>query len=201
MHRDLSYAGVHLENVQALSQEHASTLLAYWRAESRAATTIRSDWSILRSWFATLGKPLAIGPLRQAWPDAPPAHSRKADSSRHTDESLLNALRAQKDLTHFYVERLRQVATLSVQEALNFTASSDIPSLQPARKWKAASARDPDAVLCLVREIQSMLNAQGCSRLLWEGLSLSQAMRRHENRLAYLRRKLADNEENLEGGP
>lgn len=201
MYRDLSCAGVHLEHVQALSQEHASTLLAYWRAEARAPTTIRSDWSILRSWFATLGNPLAIGPLRQAWPDAPPAHSRKAGSARHNNESLLSALRAQKDLTHFYVERLRQVANLSVQEALNFTAFSDLQSLQPARKWKAATARDPDAVSCLVREIRSMLTARGCSTLLWEGLSLSQAMRRHENRLAYLRRKLADDEENFEGGP
>lgn len=201
MYRDLSCAGVHLEHVQALAQEHASTLLAYWRAGSRAATTIRSDWSILRSWFATLGKPLVIGPLRQAWPDAPPVHSRKAGSARHNNERLLSALRAQKDLTHFYVERLRQVAKLSVQEALNFTAFPDVHTLQPARKWKAATARDPDAVSCLVREIQNMLTAQGCATLRWEGLSLSQAMRRHENRLAYLRRKLADHEENLEGGP
>lgn len=202
MYRDLARSGWELEDVRAFSADHAMALLKAWRERQRAVTTIRSDWSILRGWCTLIGKPGLIGTLREAWPDAPPAPPSKAGAAaRHKDDTLLLALAKQKDRTHYFVERLCQLARLSVQEALQVTpkathAASTAPS--SAAKLTAAMESRGEEVRILLGEIATFLEQLDRPTLAWSGLTLGQATRRHENRLAYVRRTMASDEEFLE---
>lgn len=202
MYRDLAQSGTALADVRALSVDHAKALLQLWREQRRAVTTIRSDWSILRGWCGLIGKPGLIGTLREAWPDAPPAPpSKKGTAARHQDHYLLLALNQQKDRTHYFVERLCQLARMSVQEALQVTPSAARAAMESSARSKLAAAMrtsgaDLRPLLC---EIATFLEQLDRPALAWSELTLNQATRRHENRLAYVRRTMASDEDFSEG--
>lgn len=197
MYRELAAAGAELDNINDLEEQHATLLLRRWRERRRAASTIRSDWSILRVWCEALGKPGRLKLLREYWPDAPRASTARspATAPRHGDAVLLDALRESSDRTHYFVERLCQALRLSVQEALLFPvtdptrAGTDTASARKLRAAMSAAGPEIDEVL---REAAAFLALSERPSLIWQGLDLAQAMRRHENRLAYLRRKRAE---------
>lgn len=192
IYRDFAYANRSLLGIRSISQEDASALLAYWISVGRSPSTIRCDWSVLRAWCTQLGLPELIGPLRQAWKDAPPAPSRKNIRPRSVEPWLLDSLQTQDDQTHYFIERLGQLARLTTQEALRFPARPDEhpPDSTTAEKLHAAMKRDPHAIAQLLLEVRNFLDAQNRRQLNWSGISLPKALRRHDNKLAYQRRKL-----------
>ena len=196
MYGELTVAAYPLADVTELEPLHAKALLAHWLSRGRAASTIRSDWSTLRGWAVAIGKQHAVPALRSAWPDAPPAPSsrRRSASARHGDTHLLRALSSLPDRTHYFVERLCQALRLSVQEALQFTGEVTTSRVKVGAELKlqAAETRDAAAVQALLGEMRCFLEEQKRTTLLWPDVSLKQGMRRHENRLAYLRRKHAE---------
>ena len=200
MYRELAAAGEQLEDIKQIGEHHATVLLRRWRERQRSAATIRSDWSILRVWCEAIGKPGCVRVLRAYWPDAPRATTVRERTLpvRHGDARLFKALEHDRDLTHYFVERLCQALRLSVQEALLLpicdlpTAARDSAS---ARKLQAAMNTAPGDVDGLLRDAATFLTARERTVLMWTGLELPQAMRRHENRLAYLRRKQAEADE------
>lgn len=202
MYRELSAAGVRLHDVTLIEESHAELLLGRWQEKKRSPATIRSDWSILRVWCEALGRPGCVKTLREYWPEAPRSAKERTPTSapRHRDAPLLAALREDSDRTHYFVERLCQALRLSVQEALLFpvadpsTAARDSAS---ARKLHAAMSAAPTEVTELLAEAAAFVSEQERPALIWPGLQLAQALRRHENRLAYLRRKRAIIDEEL----
>jgi hypothetical protein len=202
MYRDLAGAGEQRTDFKQIGERQAMVLLRRWRERHRSAATIRSDWSILRVWCAAIGKPGCIKTLREYWPEAPrPKTDREPTSTpRHGDAKLLDALASDADRTHYFVERLCQALRFSVQEALLFPvcdpsrAATDSPA---TRKLQAAMNAAPSEVGALLQEAATFLGTQQRGALIWPGLDLPQAMRRHENRLAYLRRKRAAASEDL----
>lgn len=197
MYRDLALAGEALENVRALGERHALVLLRHWRDHGRAAATIRSGWSILRAWFQAIGKPECVKRLRHHWPEAPRAavdHGRPK-TTRHGDCELIASLRGDRDATHYHVERLCQVLRLSVQDALLFPVFDPAtcpPDSTRGRKFQAARRTAPEAVAEVLQAAAAFVAQRSRPTLLWPKLNLTQAARRHENRLAYLRRTRAD---------
>lgn len=202
MYRELALAGEQLHDIRQIGEHQATALLRRWRERHRSAATIRSDWSILRVWCAAIGKPGCIRTLREYWPEAPRAEANRdpASARRHGDSKLLQALARDTDRTHYFVERLCQVLRLSVQEALLFPVrdpSGAVKDSSTARKLQAAISAEPLEVNALLHDAAAFLVTQQRSALIWPGLELAQAMRRHENRLAYLRRKRAEAAEDL----
>jgi hypothetical protein len=200
MYRELAAAGEQIDDIKQIGEHHATVLLRRWRERQRSAATIRSDWSILRVWCEAIGKPGCVRTLREYWPDAPRATTARERTrpARHGDARLVKALQADPDLTHYFVERLCQALRLSVQEALLLpichlpSAARDSAS---ARKLQAAMNTAPAEVHQLLHDAAAFLTSRERPVLMWTGLELPQAMRRHENRLAYLRRKLAEADE------
>lgn len=200
MYRELAAAGSPLEDISQLGERHATLLLRRWRERRRAASTIRSDWSILRVWCEALGKPGCVKLLREYWTDAPRASSARdpAVPPRHGDSVLLEALREDRDRTHYFVERLCKALRLSVQEALLFPVTAPTRAAKDtasARKLQAAMNAAGPEVDELLRDAAAFLAAADRPALIWPHLELAQAMRRHENRLAYLRRKRAESDD------
>lgn len=202
MYRELAATGEQLHDFKQIGERHATVLLRRWRERHRSAATIRSDWSILRVWCAAIGKPGCIKTLREYWPDAPRAKTdREATSApRHGDSKLLDVLARDTDRTHYFVERLCLALRFSVQEALLFPVCDPDSAARDsavARKLQAAMGAAPLDVEGLLHEAAAFLDSRQRSALIWPGLELAQAMRRHENRLAYLRRKRADADEEI----
>jgi hypothetical protein len=202
MYRELASAGARLADVKQIEERHAKLLLGRWRERKRSPATIRSDWSILRVWCEALGRPDCIKTLREYWPEAPRSGKEGAPTTapRHRDAPLLAALRQDRDRTHYFVERLCQALRLSVQEALLFPVPEPYKAPRNsafARKLHAAMTLSPVAVTELLAEAAAFLSEQDRPALIWPGLQLAQAMRRHENRLAYLRRMRAGTDQEL----
>lgn len=202
MYRELAAAGEQLDDLKQIGERHAMVLLRRWRDRNRSAATIRSDWSILRVWCEAIGKAGCVKTLREYWPEAPRAKTgREATSTpRHGDSELVDALARDTDRTHYFVERLCLALRFSVQEALLFPICDLPPPTRDtgaARKLQAAMSAAPLEVEGLLHEAAAFLGGQQRSALIWPGLELAQAMRRHENRLAYLRRKRAEAAEDI----
>lgn len=202
MYRELARAGEQLDDFKQIGERQGLVLLRRWRERHRSAATIRSDWSILRVWCEAIGKPGCIKTLREYWPEASRVQTKRETKStpRHGDATLLAALAGDTDLTHYFVERLCQALRFSVQEALLFPVcdpSKAVMDSAAARKLRAAMNAAPNEVDALLQEAATFLGMQQRGALIWPGLELAQAMRRHENRLAYLRRKRAEASEGL----
>lgn len=190
LYRDLAAAGCELADVRQLRAQHATTLLDFWKSNGRATSTIRSDWSALRAWCAMMGAPDLVEPLQHYLPDAGRGRKRKG-TIRHTDGSLIALLAVQPDRTHYFLEVLCQVARISVREAMLLDPrSADRTEASPAVcKLMATCAKDPKHTVFLL-ELRDFLLRAGRPTLLWKNLCLTRALRRHDNRLAYLRRSM-----------
>jgi hypothetical protein len=206
---DLARAGFPLERIMDLQDNHARSLVAYWRRTGKAVATIRSEWSILRSFAKAIGKAQLDCPLERYWQDAPKAPAAKkiggALPARHQDPVVVKALQTGRDRTHYFIERSCQLLRLTVQDALildpallssvspeHHTAAVGLP-----KKLAAVISAYPAEVQVLAGELITFLREQGRPSLLWTDHSLGQAMRKHENHLAYQRRRSREGEESL----
>ena len=117
------------------------------------------------------------------------------------DRGLFRALEQHKDRTHYFVERLCQLTRISVPEALQITPSAARTAAGPgaSSKLRTAVHTGGSELPILLLDIATFLEQLNRPTLAWRGLTLSQATREHENRLAYLRRMMASEEEFLEG--
>lgn len=206
---DLSRAGFPLERIMDLQENHARSLVAYWRTTGKAVATIRSEWSIFRSFAKAIGKVQLDCPLERYWQDAPKAPAAKKLGgplpARHQDPVVVKALQTGRDRTHYFIERACQVLRLTVQDALildpallssvsseHHTAAVGIP-----KKVATVISASPAEVQDLLGELITFLREQERPSLLWTGHSLGQAMRKHENHLAYQRRRYREGKESL----
>lgn len=198
LYSDLAKAGDRVRLVGDLQETHARALLAYWRAKGNAPSTIKSEWSILRSWLAVLGKPDLVKPIAQYWSDLPRASAPRAKSDqfhpRHGDAALVKSLGEGKDRTHYFVERLCHAFRMSVPEAFTLSAATLEALLNGKRpprllrRLERVSQLAPEAA-ALAEEVKQFLDREGRATLAWSSVTIAQGIRRHENHLAYVRRR------------
>lgn len=199
MYADLARAGERVRVVGDLQERHARALLDYWRSKGNAPATIKSDWSVLRTWMADLGKSDLVKPIAHYWKDAPKPPKPRAPGSplpaRHPDAALVNLLGDGKDRTHYLVERLCQTFRMRVQDAFTLNAATlgaildgRRPLGLPRALDKAVSQLSPEGTV-LLSEVKQFLALEGREALLWSNANVPQGIRRHENHLAYVRRR------------
>lgn len=192
---ELRSLGYRLANIEALSQEHALALLQHWQSNSKAASTIQSDWSVMRMWSAKIGA-AQLELLSKHW-EAPKARSRRGPppAVRLADPALLAALAKERDPTHYLIERARIAFGISVADALAIEPGSILRFIDGRRsvplpvRAAAAVAANTLAVRAVAIELAEFLRIEGRPSLLWAGWELGAGVRRHQNHLAYLRRK------------
>lgn len=202
LYQDLHRIGCGLEHADGLRERHARLLLKSWRDREKAAATIRSDWSILRVWALALGKAGMIQPLEHYWPDAPKAAAPDAGRAQkrmewHRNQEILAMLLRGRDQTHWYVERLCGDLGLTVEEALAFTPEMASQYLEGRLLIRAPRKQDFRTIpvtthdqVILVQDIQRFMAERRRRRLMWPDITPLEARRKHENHLAYQRRKL-----------
>ena len=202
LYQDLNAIGCGLKEADGLRERHARLLLKSWRDRNKAIATIRSDWSILRVWALALGKAGMIQPLETYWEDAPkvsPPGARRAEVrlALHRNDDMLALLLRGRDRTHWYVERLCGELELTVEEALAFTPDMAGQYLEGRLLIRTARKQDFRTVplgtheqVMLVQDVQRFMAERQRRRLMWPDISHLEARRKHENHLAYQRRKL-----------
>jgi hypothetical protein len=177
-------------------EKHARLLLAYWR-ECCSPATIHLYWSRVLTLTHVLGKVGMVGHLEQYWPDAPPAKTAKRDA-RTQDATLnddqLTELMRKRDLTHWFVQRLHQELGLSFAEAMKFDRGAAADRLHRRvivdDRFRRREVRLQDETqVALVQQVVDFLTKTGRRELKWPVIGLDKAVRKHENRVAYLRRK------------
>jgi len=184
-----------LTNAEDLTEAHAVVLLQRWRREKLSPATIRSQWSLLRVWAEAIGRPGMIKSLSVYWKEAPKASKAKdaaAPGGRHKDSRLLGALLKSRDRTHYWIERTCQVLRISVQQALFLAPATALDGPDPTvvAKVTRAMARDAEACKELLEGLTHFLSECDRPTLNWPDSSAGHALRKHENHLAYVRRKL-----------
>lgn len=200
LYGQLGERGYHLNNARGLKERHVRVLLQLWREQGKKPSTIRSRWSILRMWMLALGRAGVIGPIEQYWPDIPKQEDGTAIGGNPRDKVLSEAqmteLMRASDLTHWYVECLHQELGLTVQEALAFDSQMATKALTGRMMVRSSSgeggwmvAASSQAQVTLVQKVETFMAERGRGHLMWPNMTLSSALKRHYNRLAYLRRK------------
>ena len=201
-YEELSTAGYRLQRADAIGQRHIKVLLQIWRDAGKSVGTIRSQWSTLRIWALALGKGGLVQSLEAYWPNAPKAalsdDGKRAAKlqDRKLDEAQMSELMRAPDPTHWLVERLRRELGLTLEESLFFDHEMATQYLKGRLLVRSSTSREYRSVpvggheqLLLVQQVEQVMAERGRCRLMWPDSSLQQALRRHQNRLAYLRRK------------
>nr|WP_255429540.1 phage integrase N-terminal domain-containing protein [Ramlibacter albus] len=197
-YRELADLGHPITRVEQLDERHAVALLDHWRRSKKALSTIRGEWSLLRAWAAAIGKPEVVRPLTLYWKESikRPPQPAPGHSARHQDITLLNALRAGSDATHYWVERACAVLHLTVAEAMTLDCQPILRFLEGRRnvdlkaRLCAAIATRPHEAREVAQSILAFLQSVGREVLLWQSVDLAKAVTRHANHLAYQRRQL-----------
>lgn len=198
MYKFLAAENHEVAKVQDLTEAHARALLARWRREHLSPATIRSQWSMLRVWAEAIGKPGMIKSLSTYWKEAPKATKAKVTSigpGRHQDDRLIAELFKSKDRTHYWIERTCHVLRISVQEALELSPNNVAENASVTAKFSRALEADPAGCKQLIEGLQEFLTQCDRTKLLWIDASAGHALRKHENHLAYVRRKLRVDDE------
>jgi hypothetical protein len=205
LYRDLSELGCRIEKVDGLKERHARVLLEHWRKSGKADATIRKNWSILRIWAQALGKPNMIDKLEIYWPQAPKTwlDANKPAGAKWallTEQQMTELMRA-SDQTHWYVERLIEAFQVSVEEALLFDKTMTSKYLSGKLVLRSMDRREYRSVevdshtkTVLVQELEAFIQQRGRAKLMWQDMTVSEAVRKHQNRVAYLRRKFPKSE-------
>jgi hypothetical protein len=199
---DMGRAGHPLSNVVDLEASHGRAVLQYWCDIGKAAATIRSEWSVLRTFAKCVGKSVLDGPIQRfsnALPKMsyPPKAPASALPPRHQDLGTVALLEASRDRTHYFIERLCQLLRISVQQALTLDpgdltallACPPAPGLATNKRMAAAIAAHPAELEDACAQLCEFLAGRDRPTLVWEGHGLVQSMRKHENHLAYIRRR------------
>lgn len=202
VYSDLALAGARLQRADAFKERHAKLLLHYWRTHGKTVGTIRKNWSLLSIWSRVLGKPGMLGRLEAYWPDIPdlvrqqvPAQDATALARGPSPGQMLELMRA-TDRTHWFVERLCTELGLTVEEALLFdrdTATGYLAGRLVVRATQRREVRsvalDQHSKVVLVQEVEAHIHRLGRRRLMWPDMGVPEAVKKHQNRLAYMRRK------------
>ena len=205
MYEELARVGCKLTHAEGLKERHVKILLDQWREAGLSANTIRKRWSILKIWSLALGKPGMIGRLEEYWSDIPKPQSESKRvlsnaSPVSKDWSLtpsqMTDLMRSRDQTHWYVERLVEDLGLSQEEALLFDSVMATKYLAGRLVLRSTSRREFRSVkldshdkIILVQEVQAFIKERGRARLMWSDMKPAEAVRKHQNRIAYMRRK------------
>lgn len=203
MYEELARVGCKLTQADGLKERHVKILLERWREAGLSVNTIRKRWSYLKIWTLALGKPGMVGRLESYWPDIPksaPSGETASTPFAIKDWSLTSAqmtdLMRSRDQTHWYVERLVESLGLSQEEALlfdsvmaaNYLAGRLVIRSNSRREFRSVKLDSHDKTI-LVQEVQSFIKERGRARLMWSDMKPAEAVRKHQNRIAYMRRK------------
>lgn len=114
--------------------------------------------------------------------------------ARHRDAWLRLQLAKKADRTFFWIEETCSAFDLTVAEALTFDFAAGLRFIE-GRREGVLSSRAVRAIAVAPRRcadtatgVLAFLADEGRGALLWKGLTLKQAVRRHANRVAYVRR-------------
>lgn len=202
IYTQLEEAGCKLPDVVTFREKHARMLLVYWRdKKQRKATTIEVYWSRLITWTRVLGKWGMVDSLEKYWPERPKAdqgttHGKRTQDARLGESGLTELFRA-RDRTHWFVQRFHEDLGLTFEEALRFdrVAAADVLHGRVFADPGSGSRKrivvlETEGQRLLVQQAVDFLNKTNRRQLMWPRCSLSEAVRKHENRVAYLRRKM-----------
>lgn len=198
MYKTLATEGFDFKRVTDLTESAARALLARWRKDQLAAVTIRSQWSVLRVWVGALGKDGLIKPLSVYWGEVPKASSKKKTAGsvgRHSDLQLEGVLAEGQDKTHYWIERACRILRISAHDAIDLVPDEFETEASAGSEALRAPGPDLESRAQLIAELRRFLFAAGRPTLRWAELSPRHALRRHENHVAYVRRKMRTNDE------
>lgn len=194
----LAAEGQPITTVHELNAEHGKVLIAAWMARGHRPSTVRSQWSVLRSFARAVGKPELDVPLERLCSpqQGVPATSLRPlqRPPRHADLALARALRESRDPTFYYVERLCHLLRISAREALTATIDGLAENAKRCTGGREshpeiAETQEARELGSLMLEITAFLLRERRRTLRWADLTIPRAMRKHENHVAYLRRR------------
>lgn len=198
----LRAAGCKLQSALSLREKHAVLLLA-WLKEHQQPATIRSTWSILRTWCLAMGKQGMLKELTHYWPDAPKPNRSSTNGPRTRkgepvlQSAVLQELHNASDPTHWIVERLCGELGLTVSQALQLDAVSTahytkgfIQAKRPNENAIAVIHIDSEEKRKLIQVVIALLEQRGRRCLCWAELSITAGIRKHQQRLNYVRSKV-----------
>lgn len=198
----LRVAGCKLPTALSWREKHAVMLLE-WLKKHRAPATIRSTWSILRMWCLAMGKTGMVKELTHYWPDAPKPNGSPANEAHRLDAdpvlrgNVLQELYIAPDATHWIVERLCSELDLTVRQALQLDAASTAHYTSGFIQAKRADGNsiavirvDSEDKRKLIEVAVALLEERGRKCLCWNDLIIEDGVRRHQQRLNYVRSKV-----------
>ncbi len=204
MYEELARVGCKLTQADGLKERHVKILLERWREAGLSVNTIRKRWSYLKIWTLALGKPGMVGRLEHYWPEIQKVASdgKRAHAAQVTNKdwsltsTQMTDLMRSRDQTHWYVERLVESLGLSQEEALtfdsvmatNYLAGRLVIRSKSRREFRSVKLDSHEKTI-LVQEVQAFIKERGRARLMWPDMKPAEAVRKHQNRIAYMRRK------------
>jgi hypothetical protein len=197
----LREAGCKLTTALSLREKHAKILLD-WLKQHHKPATIRSTWSILRTWCLAMGKQGMVKELNHYWPDAPKANKPSTSNARQRSDNpvlqqrVLQELQLAADPTHWLVERLCGALGITVGQALQLDAASTahytqgfVQAKRPNENTIAVIRVDSDEKRKLIEEVIALLAERRRKCLCWADLSIADGIRKHQQRITYVRSK------------
>lgn len=198
----LRVAGCKLPTALSWREKHAVILLE-WLKKHRAPATIRSTWSVLRTWSLAMGKAGMVKELTHYWPDAPKANKSSTTEAHRLKPdpvlrgNVLQELHIAPDPTHWVVERLCGELGLTVSQALQLDAASTAHYTSGFIQAKRANGNsiavirvDSEDKRKLIELVIALLAERGRKCLCWGDLSIKDGVRKHQQRLNYVRSKV-----------
>jgi len=196
---ELAAAGVSLQSVKQLQLADAKQLVLHWVRDGRAESTIRSDWSRLRTILRDAGVEYSNVSLDAVWPaEALGAKDVRGGNPRRGKAAAVDVLSlaaTDDDPTYYLVEQVRASYRTSIRQALELPfaffreVGNGIAPSSGRRQVLEAIAGAPEASRQLAAQVASFLMDSERAQLLWTGLDIARGVRKHENHLSYLRRR------------
>lgn len=196
---ELRTMGFQITDVTSFGLRHARALLENWKQRQLSRKTIYNRWSTLRSWTLALNKHGMLGSIDEFWPDfsatvREPTGARQLTAQQLQDRS--DYLRAQRDKTHYFVDRLAREAGMVREDALQIELSAahgivqGYDLLRCGHGGGAKVYKDMARHQVLFAEMADFMQQRNRTSLCWTGLDIEDAVTKYKDRLVYVGRVL-----------
>ncbi|ABE47287.1 phage integrase N-terminal domain-containing protein [Polaromonas sp. JS666] len=196
---ELRAMGFQITDVTSFGLKHARALLENWKQRELSRKTIYNRWSTLRSWTLALNKHGMLGSIDEFWPDFS-ANVRDRTGGRQLTAQKLQErsdyLRAQRDKTHYFVDRLAREAGMVREDALQIelnAAHGIVQGYELLRCGHGGGAKvykDMARHQVLFAEMVDFMQQRNRTSLCWTGLDIEDAVTKYKDRLVYVGRVL-----------
>lgn len=196
---ELRAMGFQITDVTSFGLRHARALLENWKQRQLSRKTIYNRWGTLRSWTLALNKHGMLGSIDEFWPDFSANVRERTGGRQLTPQQLQERsdyLRAQRDKTHYFVDRLAREAGLVREDALQIELSaaqgivSGYDLLRCGHGGGAKVYKDMARHQVLFAEMVDFMQQRNRTSLCWTGLDIEDAVTKYKDRLVYVGRVL-----------